>query len=298
VFNNVLYIIGNGFDIYHGINSRYSDFKKYLLEVDESLYDLITEYIPVDENWSDLEEALADTERERIVEYALDFFEPYGADDWSEEYNHNYQNAIEEIVNGLSVNLKSYFVNWVTQLYIPKRAEVEIPTISLDRNAKFLSFNYTSTLSTIYEVPRSHILFIHGEAGNSNKEITLGHAWKPDASQEENYPDPDADPRLTDGEDLVVEFFNKTFKNVQRIIDENKSFFVNLHEVANIYILGHSLSSVDVDYLNEIIRYLNVDRVLWKISYFGDDELDRHRTRMTELGIHGDNMMFCKLEDF
>ena len=65
-----LYIIGNGFDIHHGIKSRYSDFRDYLRKIDNSLYDLITEYIPISDDWSDLEQSLADTDSEQIKDYA------------------------------------------------------------------------------------------------------------------------------------------------------------------------------------------------------------------------------------
>jgi hypothetical protein len=98
-----LYIIGNGFDIHHGINSRYSDFKNYLFGVEHSLYDLITEYIPVRENWSDLEQALADTDSESIIDYALQFLESYDADDWSDAYHHDYQYEIDKIVERVRI---------------------------------------------------------------------------------------------------------------------------------------------------------------------------------------------------
>ena len=34
-----LFIIGNGFDIHHGINSRYSDYREWLKEYNFDLYD-------------------------------------------------------------------------------------------------------------------------------------------------------------------------------------------------------------------------------------------------------------------
>ncbi len=82
----VLYILGNGFDIEHGISSRYSDFKKFLFDKegfarncykknrkayyklkntdsdvvrrDSILHDCISRYLYDNEftmNWSDLE---------------------------------------------------------------------------------------------------------------------------------------------------------------------------------------------------------------------------------------------------
>lgn len=34
----ILYIIGNGFDICHGINSKYSDYHEWLVKNDNSIY--------------------------------------------------------------------------------------------------------------------------------------------------------------------------------------------------------------------------------------------------------------------
>ena len=291
-----LYIIGNGFDIHHGINSRYSDFKNYLLGADNPLHNLITEYIPTEENWSDLEQALADTDSESIIYYASQFLKSYGADDWSDSYHHDYQYEIDKITKGLSTNLKTRFAEWVTQHYIPKRSEVERQIIGIDKNAHFLSFNYTSTLSVIYGVQRDNILFIHGQAGSSNQNIVLGHAWRPNILPK--LLDPDDDPRIYEGNEIINEFFKKTFKNTQSIIAQNQSFFASLHTVSSIYILGHSLSAVDINYFEEIIKNVDIDKVKWKISFFGTDELGKHKTTIKKLGIDNSKVIFCKLKDF
>ena len=37
-YDNILYIIGNGFDLYHGANSSYSNFKEFVKRRDYSLF--------------------------------------------------------------------------------------------------------------------------------------------------------------------------------------------------------------------------------------------------------------------
>lgn len=39
-----LYIIGNGFDLYHGLDTKYQTFAKYLAENDSEVYDLLLTY--------------------------------------------------------------------------------------------------------------------------------------------------------------------------------------------------------------------------------------------------------------
>lgn len=46
---SVLYIVGNGFDIHHRMDSRYSDFKEYLLSHDKNLHGYVINYLPVEE---------------------------------------------------------------------------------------------------------------------------------------------------------------------------------------------------------------------------------------------------------
>ena len=296
-----LYIIGNGFDLHHGIKSRFSDFKRYLQDVDRALYKLVDEYIPADENWSDLELALADVDPDEIKNYARQFLKSYSADPWSDSYHHDYQYEINRIVEGLSVKLKKRFTEWVSKIYIPRPVEVEGQRLNLNRDAKYLSFNYTPTLSMIYGISKDNILYIHGEVGNSDREIVLGHAWKPTFKPIPNLPDPDEDPddpRTIEGNEITNKYFENTFKNVQSIINENQSFFASLHQVGNIYVLGHSLSAVDIDYFKEILKKINTDKVCWRISFFGEKELDKHRATINKLGISGNNVSFCELQRF
>ncbi|MCL2977723.1 AbiH family protein [Klebsiella pneumoniae] len=49
-----LYIIGNGFDIRHGLPTRYKHFKSYVAKNDKELYDAIEEYIPAGDEWNEL----------------------------------------------------------------------------------------------------------------------------------------------------------------------------------------------------------------------------------------------------
>lgn len=225
-----LYIIGNGFDIHHGISSRYSDFKKFLSVSDHALHDLVEKFIPIRENWSDLEQALANIEVDRVVEYASQFLVSYGAEDWSDSYHHDYRYEVNNIIEGLSKELKRRFTDWIEQVHIPKRIKVKGKLLDLDRAATYLTFNYTSTLFTIYEIPRADVVFIHGEAGSPNQDIVLGHAWNPkDIPSLNNVTAPESlDTRIIEGNEIVDEYFGTTFKNTASVINANKSFFNRL----------------------------------------------------------------------
>ena len=45
-----LYIIGNGFDLHHGMATDYGQFAEYLRRTNSELRDLIDHYFPTDED--------------------------------------------------------------------------------------------------------------------------------------------------------------------------------------------------------------------------------------------------------
>lgn len=45
--SQTLYIIGNGFDRYHGLPTQYWQFKEHLKRVDREIYDWVDSYIGV-----------------------------------------------------------------------------------------------------------------------------------------------------------------------------------------------------------------------------------------------------------
>jgi hypothetical protein len=52
--NRKLYIIGNGFDLWHGIPCNYWQFKEFVRGHDPDLLKAVESYLPADEYWSDL----------------------------------------------------------------------------------------------------------------------------------------------------------------------------------------------------------------------------------------------------
>lgn len=293
-----LYIIGNGFDIYHGISSRYFDFKEYLSNVDNDLHDLVEEYIPAQEDWSDLETALAYIDIDQIIEYASQFLMSYAAEDWSDAYHHDYQYEVNEIINALSASLKMRFGEWVRQLVIPSVRELKISPLRLPRTSRYFNFNYTSSLTDIYSIPRNGIFYIHGQA-QENDELVLGHAWNPiEIPSLNSVSDPESmDTRVMEGNEIINDYFGCTFKNSANIIAENSDYFVSLRDVSKIFVLGHSLSPVDEVYFEEIVKNIRVDVVQWLVTYYRDDEKDHHRVVLSRIGVPESKMNFCRISE-
>lgn len=274
-----LYIIGNGFDLHHEICSAYSDFKAFLKKEDFSLFRLVEDYLPVGEEWSELEVALGDIDVTYMFDNNSIYCPSYPADDWSDSGHHDFQYEISKIVNNLSSKLRTQFANWVRQIEIHDGISAHNRLSTLDINGMYLTFNYTSTLTSVYSVPVTNILHIHGEAAMNDVDLVLGHAWKPSERKSLNdHPGvEDQDTRVTEAYDILDGYFSATFKPSEKIIQENASFFAGMHNIEEVFVLGHSMSDVDRNYFEAVVKAINIDTAHWIIACLDSDEMpDKH----------------------
>jgi len=265
-----LFIIGNGFDLHHGIESRYSDFAFYLERVDRHAFRIAEEYVVPDKDlWSVLEERLAEVDVDQIEDYAENFLASYGAQDWSDSGHHDYEYEIGQICDAISTTLRKHFADWVRQLEIPAHAAAAVRCI--DPSAVFLNFNYTPTLQQIYGVPNDHVLHIHGSAMDTNSEIVLGHAWNRQGSElRSRFTDEDTDVRVAGGFQLIDDLLAATYKPTREILERNKAFFDDLGRVTEVFVLGHSLAHVDEPYFGAVLDRVD-PKANWNVSYYNDE---------------------------
>lgn len=246
-----LYIIGNGFDLHHKLKTQYKDFKDYVKKVDSELLFNIEQHLSLEDNWSDLENSLASIDIENIINDAENLKHSFKAG-----ANHDFQWQIRETTNQLSDCLLKTFEDWIIleNKNIKETATKSLKTIK--NGSIYLNFNYTETLPLIYGIPEKDIIYIHGKA--SSKNIILGHAWKDSErpfSSKIDYDEND-DFRDIEAHDIIVGYFEKTFKPSTAIIKENQQLFGSKSRFEEIVILGHSMSEVDSIYFTTIANTL------------------------------------------
>ena len=281
-------IIGNGFDLFHGIPSNYSDFALFLAEADRAVSRMIGEYFFVDEDfWSTFETRLAEFDAEGAVEYASGFLDDKGYGD--------FQYELEQIGRGLSVTLQRHFANWVRSLVIPQPGHR--PLLALGQTDRFLTFNYTATLERLYGVPADRILHIHGQAEDASKSLVLGHGWerRPEDSLNFGPEDPDQDWRVREGIEHIDAYFEATFKPTQAIIARSRAFFDSLSDVSEVRILGHGLHEVDTPYIEAVMNAVDLTRVSWTVSTFND--LEKRRAVFGAYGVPESLVTYKALAD-
>jgi len=281
-----LYIIGNGFDLYHNMQTSFTDFREFTERNARDTFNAIDTYVPIDANWADLESALADLDVDWVIEDLSDFMPSYGADDWSDSGHHDFQFEVDRVVQHLSSDLLSYFEDWISQIPIPDPNTVRRLT-TINPQAKFLTFNYTPTLAYLYGVPADRTLYIHGSAADPEQNIILGHAWNPqDRKSLNDRPDiAEIDTRLMEANGIIDRFFSATFKPSKQLINKHRSFFDRLDGVSEVVVLGHSLSDVDAEYFKELLAVPSIALATWTIACRPEDNLENKVQRVVKLGI-------------
>ena len=61
-------------------------------------------------------------------------------------------------------------------------------------------------------------------------------------------------------------------KNVRDIIVQHQKLFETFKDVEKIYVLGLSFSPIDVPYLEEILKYVNKEKMIWVVSSYSHSD--------------------------
>lgn len=285
-----LYIIGNGFDMHHKINSSYRCFRDWMeKEYPTIIWDFEDAYGVCDEDWwSDFENNLASLD---VISYSQQIAsenEPNLLDDHCDAMWTNAQVYVEDTIRNLYDDLRGCFHKWIHQLEKPVKSQ----KIKLNRdNSAFLTFNYTKTLEDLYNIDKCNILHIHG-CVDDEENFIFGHGKSEKEIREENTYNnisEDDTKNLSDdeyfelqqemadshpyheqlAEDAAIAGVASQRKPVYDIINRNADFFNNIKSVKNIYVYGLSFSEVDLPYLEEVIK--KVRHPFWEFSDYNNE---------------------------
>lgn len=277
-----LIIIGNGFDGAHNLPTSYKNFKEFVKIRDYNFYEAISRYIPKEILWSKFEMALGELDENRIQEDNSSYLLDYGDDDWSDSAHHDFQYMIQQEL-GFADIISEYLEEWLKS--INTDAPPVVSSNTLNRYCIFLNFNYTDTLERIYDIPEEKILYIHGKALRDD-ELIVGHhdisKLQEGAIPAFNAPEvhgkhllvEDEDVRVTEALEIIKDYFRATYKDTKSIIEENRQFFDSLADINEVFILGHSLSDIDMDYFVEVLKCVSPE-CQWYMSHHTRDDLKR-----------------------
>lgn len=296
-----LYIIGNGFDLMHGVPSSYYKFRDSLGKSSELKRQLETWSLKED-LWSDLEDSLAHMDDEGMLAMAPDMLEIMGVlDEDDEEFSAaDFFAAAEWTVYPLQIiqnELPKQFRKWINSL---QPAEGVRPLTSLIcGEGRYINFNYTEFIETIYGVKKENILYIHGDRRNRSQELILGHA--PGAEDDPFYFRKSSKPQIYSqtsydmyetASTYVADYYDITAKKSDKIIQGNKDYFEKLTDIEIIVVIGHSLSYVDYPYFREIIQKINGWK--WNIGWHSSSDLKRIEKFVSTMGLQQEQIILFR----
>ena len=263
-----LWIIGNRFDIAHGLNTKYNNFKEFLNEYNPDLKNVLEDGCnDSDLLWSRFEEALGYLDYDYLLDVYRDEVD-IGLDSPG-LCAHNMIQTIVDIRRTLE-SLPDVLNEWISTIDVTDIDQLPlINTYMIDSDNYFINFNYTNTLECVYNIDYTHIYYIHGSQYHEDL-LVLGHAGPVYPS---NYDEVNGDVIYSPSEQAAIDF---SMDELIELDDEKeciremlrKDSHESLHnlnqflerygsQINRIISFGFSYGEADMLYIRSIINYFN-----------------------------------------
>ncbi|MFC0233929.1 bacteriophage abortive infection AbiH family protein [Vagococcus entomophilus] len=311
-----LFIIGNGFDLAHGLPTSYNHFKEYLrTEYDYDynekplLWEQSTTMPDGDEKyelkecahiidhmvsnvgrgltsielWSDFEKALGLLDFQEIEE---EIFEQYDNEGDVNPFKTGnlYEDAYGDLEKIMKY-VKKLFKEWIKTVEIPELydslSNMDVYETLSDLfetvdDPIFLTFNYTDTLEILYREEK--ITHIHGSVNNP----IIGHGDNTIVEELAYHQD---------------EFINRISADLSKpcksIVEQNSNFFKDIeNDITDIYTYGFSFSDVDAIYIKEIIKRMDTKNVVWFLQNYNLNNHEEYKEKLLKYGFKGEFSTF------
>lgn len=293
------WIIGNGFDLNHGLETRYSDFKQYLLEHDSTFIDILESGSIF---WSSFEESLAYLDFDDLL---TPYRDDYEINDNVGVSSHNMIETLSSVREVLS-RLNNNLFDWINTISYDEVNRKEDFVRVLSNNSYFLNFNYTSILECVYDITPDRICHIHGSVFDDTllvmghnqelKETTVDRCF---LSEFCTFEPVASDFSIDDVNELEGEknkIYNDLRKNTREILLYHQTFFDILKEIDSVYSYGFSYGISDEVYIQYIIDLLNtrsdINNITWHIQNYNLENTNRITSKLQRMGFQGQIVAF------
>lgn len=277
-----LFIIGNGFDLAHGLPTNFNLNFRNIAEKNEPnllFWDLYqTRKLDI---WSEFENSLASPDFNSLQE----IFESYAPDYISDRESDRDSIILQAEISG---NLKKSLYEFALNAEHEIASKVQLPMYTnwFSIDSLFVNFNYTHTLEKLYEIDKLNILHIHGAVDDN--ELILGYPegnFKPEkylvdvTMKGRHFRDKDITDYINSIEDYYVRsafqsLFDKTLDfakiyNIKLLQD-----FLYSNHINEIVVIGHSYN---IDYPYFELLNNKFPKAKWILYwYIKDDKVAAH----------------------
>ena len=292
-----LFIIGNGFDVDHGLATRFKDFRSFLEQsyvpsfnrqcacfpfvgIDEdgdivvdpntgaqNLYALVSQ-ASNESDWSDFEESLG----------KINYQEVFDLIEEDEENPFRYQRNLEDLISDFRTSkfasVSPLFSEWIGGIDLTGvRKKYHFQPDDL-----FITFNFTMVLEEVYGISKERICHIHGSS--EKKFCILGHGNNEDLMGE-----------YDESVSFELNQIHKALrKPVETIYEQNLPFFQRIYDspITEIVFFGHSFSEIDSYYFKRLFENLNTNGIGGYLSEYEDKNEKGRMEIIKALGFNGD----------
>lgn len=286
---NKLVIVGNGFDVNHGLPSRYSNYKAWLRNHDKQLYDFLERYIDVKGDWwNDFERSLSEINVPKLIKET-----PLENNQTVPGMPPSFYEPACGHLDSIRDKIARSFTEWINSMVsIQISKAVDLPQASL-----YISFNYTDTLERVYGINENRILYIHGKAsrrdnliyGHGKNQFLLEH----DVKQKYG---------LYESEDFYKAgtYGNSEYQLTHHLAYWEKNPYTQLAKYSDVLLLavrsfetvhvfGLSFSEVDFPYIQWMV--MHNPNLHWKVSWHSDEDMTRISETLKALNVRDYEMI-------
>jgi hypothetical protein len=276
VRSNHLFIIGNGFDLWHKMPTNYKDFYKQYRGYIEQIEHYFPSDLEEEELWSDFENVLGQFDESILLDE--NNFMDFSGDDFPTQQMYGLEDAVYNFSIEIVQDITSNFTEWIKSISL----ESSVQQMTFPATAQFISFNYTSTLQQLYKIPEENVYHIHGSIGQPSL-LIFGHTEAvTHANAEEDIYYTEA---INNGR-KVLEALKKPVDYIIR--DKLNPLLKNSEDISVITVIGHSLNKIDIPYFSSILCQHPDAR--WQCYSYSQCEAISHRSILEQIGVPANNL--------
>lgn len=276
-----LFILGNGFDKAHKIQSDYSDFGDFLESHHWPFFNNIMVAFQQDNHlWSNFEAILPECAvyiEESGLQMGHEMLDELDYDPCDDMSIGVWLKDQYEFIRQLPIVLR----DWAEHIDINKE-----PLFEFHEDDCFFTFNYTDTVEKVYG--QEDVLHIHGDV-DTNDLLIMGHGDQRGIKIAKERILQSQSECLEYAESTykaVLKYLESTLKDTDSIITAHKGWFDRLYQIDEIYVVGQSLGNVDMPYFKKIHESVRAD-TKWFLCHHNGVNADHIRkdNKLRELGI-------------
>lgn len=277
-----LYIIGNGFDLHHGLKTSYKDFRDSYAVKNRIVWEKLSKFygsqINKDVWWNKFEKMLGQIDYVNLM---------------------NAKNGValgpNDVRNFLMFNLRTLFGDWIKTIDCNCQPD---QSLDLDKDSLFFTFNYTLLLENVYGVKGNHVWHIHNSIKDSQNGINpiVGHDTNMRQLTMYLNSEKNDNPELnTDFAQRVNNELLKGAKKVSNIITNNDEKFSQYSSIKHFVVMGFSFNDIDMPYIKKIIESnYNISEADWTLYWYSGNEISNMISQLKALGINESNIQQWK----